>query len=749
MDKKIYAHFGNYDYISVLSNEKLDVELFRVQSQYNDINIVEVEKYKAYIKGEYYQQYDLYLNKKINLSRVYYLWCNNEKINIDISNLYDTMAFKEKFIYYGNDLGVTYTNKKSIFKVWSPNAKNIKLNLYKANEKISYENHIMNKEENGIFSITIYEDIENINYDYSVTIGENTVSTIDIYAKAITQNGEKGIVIDHNKTENVQSIENKVDNICDSIIYECHIGDLVYYSNGNTNDKCKFKDIYKNDTFINHLKELGVTHVQLLPISDFGSVDETASKQQYNWGYDPENYNAIEGSYCSNIDDGYTRINEYKKLINYFHTNGIGVIMDVVYNHSYKTLGSNFNNFAPKYYYRTDEFGEYTNGSACGNELNTEREMVRKFIVDSVLYYANEFKIDGFRFDLMGLIDIDTMNEIRLKLNKIDKNILVYGEGWIAEETPLKKSKQSIKANVHKMENNIAMFNDDVRDAIKGNVFEDSDKGFASGSMTDTENIKYGIVGCTGHSEINILNMKKKDLFWANSPTRVVNYNSCHDNLTLWDKLKASNPYAQNVDLIKMNKLAFVINAISQGGLFLHAGEEFGRTKEGNSNSYNAGFDVNAINWDLKNINEDLFKYYKGLIELRKSDECFRLKSDVQINKNIQFLEEMEQAVVIKYKSKRKDIKEYIVILNSGKEDVTYELNSKKANIIVDDRFAGIKKIKSAGNAVKVKPQSAMIVAVENIYSNKKLRTGAIYSAISIVGVATFGVATLLKKGKK
>ncbi|MDO8929689.1 MAG: type I pullulanase, partial [Bacteroidota bacterium] len=388
-------------------------------------------------------------------------------------------------------------------------------------------------------------------------------------------------------------------------------------------------------TGIDHLKELGVTHVHLLPVSDFSTVDENAPDNSYNWGYDPQNFNSPEGSYATDPKTT-SRITELKMLVQSLHKAGIGVVLDVVYNHTALTRRSCFNQTVPGYYYRQKPDGSFSNASGCGNEIATERAMVRKYILDSLYYWVTEFHIDGIRFDLMGIFDLDTMNQIRAKMNAISPEILLYGEGWAADSSPFDETRRAIKTNVSRLDR-IAVFNDDFRDGIKGNNFNPRSKGFVSGQTVQEETIKFGITAACFHPQIVYGYVDRSKSPWAKEPWQCVNYASCHDNFTLYDKLVMSSAIASDEDINRMVMMAGALVITSQGIPFLHAGVEMARTKLGDHNSYKSPDTINQIDWNRKHTFSGIFKYYQSLIRLRKNHPAFRMRSSDQIREHLIF----------------------------------------------------------------------------------------------------------------
>ena len=556
-------------------------------------------------------------------------------------------------VYYEKDLGLTYSKEYSIFKIWAPTAEKGELLFYKdgdAGEAIKTIN--LEKGIKGTWHSQVEGDLKGTFYTFRVSIDGKWRDEIpDPYAKAVGVNGKRAMVVDLSETNpagwshDKSPAFSKTNAATDAVIYELHIRDASIDESSGIEHKGKFLGLAEENTKsadglstgLSHLKELGVTHIHLLPFFDYNSVDESKpGKPQYNWGYDPLNYNVPEGSYSTNPYDGVTRIKELKEMIAAFHKNGLNVVMDVVYNHVANAGSSNFQQLVPGYYFRHKKDGSFSDATACGNETASEMPMMRKFILESVLYWVKEYHIDGFRFDLMGVHDIETMNLISAELRKIKPGILLYGEGWTAGASPLPDTMRALKANASKL-NHIAVFSDDVRDGIKGSVFDIKDKGFASGKPGMEESVKFGVVAACNHQQVNMKKVNYSKKAYASQPWNVITYCECHDNNALWDKLSLSCPEASRMELIKMHKLALTIVLTSQGIPFLHAGTEFLRDKKEVENSYNAGDSINAINWQMKKQNKEVFDYVKVLIQLRKEHHAFRMTRVEQIKKFIHF----------------------------------------------------------------------------------------------------------------
>ena len=633
-------------------------------------------------------------------------------------------------VYTGNDLGAVYSPKMTRFKVWAPEAESVKLNLYKQGEGDNLiDQHIMKKSANGTYVFEKQGDCNGIYYTYTVVNHGEEQEAVDPYTKAAGVNGQRGMVINLAKT-NPQGFEmdgyRNPEHITDAIIYEGSVRDFTMDESSGVFHNGKFLGLteanttnhFGEATALDYISGLGVTHVQILPAFDFETVDEKNQKAQYNWGYDPDNYNVPEGSYAVSPYDGAVRIQETKQMVLALHSRGIGVIMDVVFNHTYRRDDSNLQKIVPGYYYRSDETG-YTNGSGCGNEVASDRPMVQKLIVDSLIYWAKEYHIDGFRFDLMGVLDIDTMNVIAERLKEIRPDIYLYGEGWNGGPSSLAEEKRAFKASAKKMPG-IGMFNDDIRDTIKGSVFYDDHLGFVNGGTHLENALRYGITGAVAHPQVDYDAYGSKP--WAKEPGQSINYVSCHDNYTLWDKLSVSCPEASEEKKKAMNRLCAAIVFTSQGVPFIQAGEEFLRSKplpekKGFAeNSYNMPDAVNSIKWD--NIHEypDMIAYYKGLMALRKAHPVFRMQSEAEMTQNLCFLSDTPENVVaylLKGKGADDTPENILVIFNGNDEEILYNLPEGKWKILVDDKTAGADGKKNISEKTDVEPLSALVLEKE------------------------------------
>lgn len=556
--------------------------------------------------------------------------------------------FDERFYYEGDDLGAVYTPERTVFRLWAPTASEALVLIYDSWDAEPASAEAMDRDVRGTWICTVPGDCADRYYTYRVRIGQQWNEAADPYARAVGVNGDRGAVLDMRRTDPVHWSQAKpvFTEQVDAVIYELHLRDLSVDPDSGIGHAGKFLGLAESGTRgpegiptgLDHISGLGVTHVQLLPIYDYAteSVDETRLDQpHYNWGYDPKNYNVPEGSYATDPYSPASRITELKQCIQALHDRGLRVIMDVVYNHVYDGYRVNFTQLVPGYYLRYLEDGTFANGSLCGNEFASERSMARKFIVDSVLYWAREYHLDGFRFDLMGLLDIGTMNEITRRLRLLDPTILVIGEGWNME-TVLPEAQRATQRNAGKLPR-IGMFNDGYRDAVKGDTFLFGGKGFISGAAGSGDEIRKGIAGGIHYNdELNS---------FALEPSQTLNYVECHDNHTLWDKIALSAADASEELRRSMHRLASAMILTSQGIPFLHAGQEFMRTKHGMDNSYKAAETLNRLDWSRCAEHKEDVAYMQKLIRLRRSHPAFRLRRAEQIKKHLFFEDAPEPCV--------------------------------------------------------------------------------------------------------
>ena len=633
--------------------------------------------------------------------------------------------------YNGNDLELTVDASGTHFTLWSPKAQAARVRIYPTGRNSDAEQTIdMTRGDKGTWRASVPQQLYGKFYTFQIEYdGKWLNETPGVWAKAVGVNGKRAAIIDFASTDPKGWDKDKgpaIKHINDAVIYEMHHRDFSVHPSSGIASKGKFLAMTEKGTTnpegdktgIDHLKELGVTHVHILPSYDYNSVDEAnLPANTYNWGYDPQNYNAPEGSYSTNPVDPATRVTEMKEMVKALHDAGIGVVMDVVYNHTAENDGSNFSLTAPGYYYRHRPDGSYSDASGCGNETASDRQQMRDFIVNSVKYWAEEYHIDGFRFDLMAIHDTTTMNEVARELKKINPDIFVYGEGWTAGDSPLPVAQRALKDNVSAMPQ-IAVFSDDIRDAVKGHYTDEKDRGFATGKPGLEETVKIGIVGATAHPQVDYSKGNNSKAPYALSPSQVINYVSCHDDLTLTDKLAKSLPGESTADRQRAAKLAQTIVFTSQGTPFMFAGEEIFRDKKGVHNSYNSPDSINAIDWNLKHANADLFNYYVELIKLRKSHPAFRMTSAEDVARHLVFDDVKGQSNLISYSLKDNangDVwKEIKVICNGADEPRYVKVPKAQWLVIAEDGVLKAEGIgESKGGRLMVAPRSALILARE------------------------------------
>jgi pullulanase len=720
---------------SAFSLEKAK-SLFKITDQKGkSITISEVT---SFIKKEEVSKAIFTLEENLNIGLQYSIESNEyAKFPISLSKAFDFPEFKELFTYEGSDLGVTYSKDKTDFRVWAPTSEAVNVLIYDAGiQGTLVSTTPMKKDVNGTYIASIKGDLKDRYYTYQVVINGIKSEAVDPYATAVGVNGDRGAIIEMALTNpmNWEDYERpEFLSPTDAVIYELHIRDLSMSDSSGIQNKGKYLGLTelgtKNkeglSTGLDHIKELGVTHVQLLPVFDYRSIDETTlEKNNFNWGYDPKNYNVPEGSYATDPYDSSLRIKEFKTMVQTLHENGLRVVMDVVLNHTGATADSHLNTLVPNYYYRFVD-GKFSNGSGCGNETASERAMVRKMIVDSVVYWATEYHIDGFRFDLMGLHDIETMQAVWEALYEVDPTILIYGEGWTGGASPLSESLRLVKKNAYQVPG-IGVFSDDIRDGIKGSVFEGRAAGFVNGAIGLEESIKFGVVGATQHDQIKYTNVNYSIKPWANSASQSINYAEAHDNMTLFDKLVVSNEKDSLEDRIAMNRMSASIFITAQGIPFIHAGMEFLRTKKGDENSYQSPDSINQIDWALKSEHIDVYNYYKGLIELRKAHPAFRMTDPVMINEHLVFYgmdetygalqlpEKRMVGYIINQNANGDSAGAICVLFNANKTNQSVGLPDGEWEVLVNKEQVNLDGIEFVEGKVSMKPIETLILVSKN-----------------------------------
>lgn len=567
----------------------------------------------------------------------------------------------------------------------------------------------------GKWKLTVKNDLKGKYYVFSVYNQEQPDITPGVFAKAVGVNGKRGAIVDLKDTDPegwADDVRPALKNPCDLVIYEMHHRDFSMDLSSGIKNKGKFLALTE-PAAIDHLRRLGVNAIHILPSFDFASIDESKPDvAQYNWGYDPLNYNVPEGSYSTNAADPKVRIREFKQMVQALHKAGIRVILDVVYNHTFDINGSNFQKTYPDYYFRKTAEGKYSDGSGCGNETASDKQLMRDFMKESVEYWVKEYHIDGFRFDLMGVHDIETMNEIHDVVSKIDPSIYIYGEGWSAGSCAYPQEKLAMKANAREL-NGIGAFSDEMRDALRGPFSDDTKGGFLAGVPGQEESIKFGIAGAISHPQIDMTKVNYSKTAWTNEPSQMVAYVSCHDDMCLTDRLRASIPYIGDDELIRLDLLAQTAVFTSQGVPFILAGEEMLRDKKGVHNSFRSPDSINRLDWNNLKRYPQVFDYYSGLISLRKQHPAFRMGSADEVRKHLVFLD--APAGVVAYQLKDNaggdSWKNIIVILNSQKTPQTVNVPEGSYTMVVANgkvNAGGIGLV--SGKTVTVAPQSALIV---------------------------------------
>jgi pullulanase len=680
---------------------------FRLQCEdsLSKLKILNKEELEKHIK------YTCEIEGSISLGKEYSVYDEHgTSTDLQIGAVIRTKSFDDQYAYEGNDLGANYSEQSCTFKVWAPTATAARLRLvFQTGDMETLE---MERQERGVWTITVERNLEGAYYSYLICVNLIWKEAVDPYAKAISINGEYGVVADLTKTMQLTSPLPPFPNPTEAIIYEAHIRDFSIHPKSGMKHKGKFlawteKNTKNEDgtiTGISYLQDLGITHVELLPIYDFAGVDEKEPEKLYNWGYNPLHFNAPEGSYSTDPKNPYSRINELKQAIHSLHESGIRVIMDVVYNHVYIREESSFEKIVPGYYFRHDANGMPSNGTGVGNDIASERKMVRKFIIDSIMYWLKEYDIDGFRFDLMGILDIETMNAIRQAIDSVKPGVILIGEGWELN-TPLDSENKATIGNAAKMPR-IAHFNDRFRDCIKGSTFNVYDRGFALGNVHRQHEVKQSIAGS--------ISMKKGEKGLFLEPDQTVNYVESHDNHTLWDKLTVCNSQEEEAVRCKRQRLATSIVLLSQGIPFLHAGQEFYRTKQGVENSYNSPDSINQLDWERKKIFEKDIDFIKGLIRIRKHHKAFAFPKAALIRKHLYFIDSPDGVIMYRLTnvSEFGPWKEIIVIHHNGLNPTEVDIQDDgNWSVACDGEKAGIEALFGIkGNKVHVPDISTLVL---------------------------------------
>ena len=749
------AAYDGANTVTVLFTGELDAEQeksFYVTGRQGDVEVTEVTLSEKASDTEYY--YNLTIKEELDPFRNYRLGFEDQEYAINMPIIYSTDEFEDKYTYTGDDLGATYTKEKTTFRVWAPTAEEVYLNLYESGK--DWEDDLIEKipmtaDENGTWVATVDGDMAGTYYTYTAIIDGLNIEACDPYARTTGVNGKRAMVIDLPSTdpEGWDNDANPHANepVNDAVIYELHVRDFSVSEAGNIADAGKYtafthtgtKTEGGNATGMDYIKDLGVTHVHLLPFYDFGSVDENSpTSEQFNWGYDPVNYNVPEGSYSTDPYNGQVRVSEAKQMVKAFHDNGLSVVMDVVYNHVYSGKDFCINRLVPGYFSRINADGTYSNGSGCGNDTASERSMVRKYIVDSVCYWADEYHIDGFRFDLVGLLDVDTINEIVTEVHKTHPDVIFYGEGWSMNTDMTKENVTLATQQSSAKTPGFAYFNDNIRDGLKGSVFNTAETGWVSGSKGKERQLQASFMANES---------------WSKDPTQIVQYASCHDNNTLFDRIATARQDLDEDTRIKMSNLAASYYLMAEGIPFMQAGEEILRTKEKedgsyDSNSFSSGDEINCIKWET--LDDPKYQanleYYKKLIAFRKEHGLLRLNSEDEVTKRVTPIDGLD-ANVIAFHLDNSDrgvegesAEGIFLAYNPNMEETTVNLPEGNWKICIDSDNSS----KTVSGTIKLSPVSSAILvkadgsAVTGNISKKGLALCIAAGAAILAGVCAF-----------
>ncbi len=752
----------------------IGADAFYVKGRLGEVDVLELSLKEKASDSQYF--YELEISEKLDANRNYRVGFDGQEFAINMPIIYSTQEFEDKYTYTGDDLGATYSKDKTAFRLWAPTAEEAYVNLYtsgKAWEKDLIKQVPMKADVNGTWVCEESGDLAGTYYTYTVILDGLNVEACDPYARTTGVNGKRAMVIDLESTNPEGWSEDKNphagESINDAILYELHVRDFSVDEAGNIDDKGKYtafaqtgtKTAAGNATGIDYIRDLGVTHVHLLPFYDFGSVDENVpSTEQFNWGYDPVNYNVPEGSYSSDPHDGNARVKEAKQMVKAFHDNGLSVVMDVVYNHVYSGKDFCINRLVPGYFSRINEDGSYSNGSGCGNDTASERSMVRKYIVDSVCYWADEYHIDGFRFDLVGLLDIDTVNEIVTEVHKTHPDVIFYGEGWSMNTDVTKENIVMATQQSSEKTPGFAYFNDNMRDGLKGSVFNTAETGWASGSK---------------NKESQMTNSFMARETWSKNPAQVVQYASCHDNNTLFDRIATARTDLDRAAWIKMSNLSAAFYLTSEGVPFMQAGEEILRTKvkeDGSfdSNSYSSGDEINCIKWETLDDPEyrENLEYYKGLISFRKAHGLLRLSDTAEVEKRVTAIDGLDKNVVAfrmdntDHAVANETADEILLAFNPNDDATTISLPEGTWSVCVKGTKAGVEALEDVSGSISVEPISSVVLvkgqtsqaadtdnAVNTNDAVKEKNNNSLIAVfIGVIAVLAGALALLLRKKK-
>jgi pullulanase len=708
--REFEAYLDELDKITILlpaESHQGESALFTLlnQSETYPLNIMETATLPNTVKYICESEVPIHIGTKYMIADEH-----GRRTDLQIGAVIRTKEFDEAFHYDGNDLGVTYYKGETTFTLWAPTATAVKIKLLapESKEPIFYS---LIPEDRGVWRITVQGDLEGFLYTYLVCVNLVWREAIDPYSTASSINTEAGVIIDKEKV-NIPKVQlPPFMEATDAVIYELHVRDFSSHPASGMIQKGKYAAFSEAPaesaeaglTGLPYIEDLGVTHVELLPVNDFGGVDEAQPEKAYNWGYNPLLFNVPEGSYALDPSDPYSRVLELKELVNTLHRKNLRVILDVVYNHVFIREDSSFEKIVPGYFFRHDEHGMPSNGTGVGNDIASERKMVHKFIIDSIKYWLEEFDVDGFRFDLMGILDVETMNAVKEAVSTIKPGAIVLGEGWELN-TPLAPERKAMILNAKKMPG-ISFFNDMVRDSIKGSTFNLFDRGFALGNTHKTHLLKQSLFGSVQ------MDSHHKGLFLE--PSQSINYIESHDNHTMWDKISVCNSHEDEVTRRLRHRLATAVILLSQGIPFIHAGQEFYRTKNGEENSYRSPDSINRLDWERKQKYKEDVNYIKGLIQLRHSHKAFRLSTTGEIQQHLQFPIENGQLLMCHLK----DVKKYgkwnhiVLVFHNGVQTEKVILpNEGEWELLVHQSRAGVISMEKVYKEIQVDPISVIVL---------------------------------------
>ncbi|WP_026664970.1 type I pullulanase [Butyrivibrio sp. FC2001] len=755
------AIYDGKNTVTLLFTGELDAEqekTFYVVGRLGETEVTEVSLKEKASDSEYY--YDLTIADELDPTRNYRVGFEEQEYPVNMPVIYSTKEFEDKYTYEGDDLGAVYEKDKTTFRLWAPTAEQVFLNLYESGK--SWEEDLREKVEmkadvNGTWVVEVPGDLAGTYYTFTAVLDGLNVEACDPYARTTGVNGKRAMVVDLAATNPEGWDEDKNphadESINDAILYELHVRDFSVANEAELGDdagkytafaKTGTKTAGGQPTGIDYLKDLGITHVHILPFYDFGSVDENSkSTDQFNWGYDPVNFNVPEGSYSTDPYNGEVRVAEAKQMVKALHDNGLSIVMDVVYNHVYSGKDFCVNRLVPGYFSRISDDGTYSNGSGCGNDTASERSMVRKYIVDSVRYWADEYHIDGFRFDLVGLLDVDTINEIMTEVHKTHPDVIFYGEGWSMDTKVTKENVTLATQRASEKTPGFAYFNDNIRDGLKGSVFSTDETGWASGA--------------TGKEQNMIASFKAEEV-WSKNPTQIVQYASCHDNNTLFDRIATAREDVDRDTRIKMSNLAAAYYLTSEGIPFMQAGEEILRTKEKedgtyDSNSFSSGDAVNCLKWDT--LDDPEYKanldFYKGLISFRKAHGLLRLSTTDEVEKRVTAVEGLDKNVVAFNLDNAdkgvagEEAENIFLAFNPNETETSVQLPEGNWSICAKGIQAGTESLGTASGTITIAPVSAVILTKGDSIAFKASANGANKGVIGgVVAASAAGAAALL-----